>query len=120
VPEATRSQRGEGHAQDHRLPRRCAAIGVAAPLPAVEAAPRPARLRWHSCYSDVAPNLECATFRVPLDYDRPRGQKISLALIRIPAGDPERRIGSLFFNPGGPGTSGVDKVLGAAGSDDLP
>jgi pimeloyl-ACP methyl ester carboxylesterase len=94
-------------------------LGFAAPLSAAEATPAP-RLRWHSCYSDVAPNLECATFRVPLDYDRPRGQKISLALIRIPAGDPERRIGSLFFNPGGPGTSGVDKVLGAAGSDDLP
>ena len=31
------------------------------------------------CHHDVAPNLECATFRVPLDYDRPRGPKISLA-----------------------------------------
>ena len=33
---------------------------IAAPLPAAEAAPRPARLRWQPCHSDVAPNLECA------------------------------------------------------------
>ena len=95
-------------------------LGVAVPLPAAAAAAPPPRLRWQACHSDVAPNLECATFRVPLDHDRPRGQKISLALIRIPAGDPERRIGSLFLNPGGPGTSGVDMVLRAAGSDDPP
>ena len=29
-------------------------------------------------------------------------------------------MGSLFLNPGGPGTSGVDMVLRAAGSDDPP
>jgi len=44
---------------------------------------------------------------VPLDYDRPHGAKISLALTRLPAADPSRRIGSIFFNPGGPGGSGV-------------
>src|SRR5687768_14699140 len=47
--------------------------------------------------------FECATFRVPLDYDRPNGAKISLALIRLPATVPGQRIGSLFMNPGGPG-----------------
>jgi pimeloyl-ACP methyl ester carboxylesterase len=31
-------------------------------------------------------------------------------LIRLPAADPARRIGSLFVNPGGPGGSGVDFV----------
>ena len=54
--------------------------------------------------------------RVPLDYDRPRGAKISLALARLPATDPARRIGSLFLNPGGPGASGVDFLLGAGPS----
>ena len=28
------------------------------------------------------------------------------------ASDPDRRIGSLFLNPGGPGDSGVDAVTG--------
>ncbi|MDQ6817688.1 MAG: alpha/beta hydrolase [Actinomycetota bacterium] len=48
--------------------------------------------------------------QVPLDYSAPNGGKISIALIRLPAGDPARRIGSLFLNPGGPGGSGVDFV----------
>jgi len=50
---------------------------------------------------------------VPLDYDHPRGATISLALIRLPAGDPARKIGSIFLNPGGPGGSGVDFVRAA-------
>ena len=47
---------------------------------------------------------------VPLDDDRLKGKQITLALARLPAGDPGRRIGSLFLNPGGPGGSGVDLV----------
>jgi pimeloyl-ACP methyl ester carboxylesterase len=51
---------------------------------------------------------------VPLDYDRPRNRRITLALIRLPATDQARRVGTLFPNPGGPGGSGVDFVRGAA------
>jgi pimeloyl-ACP methyl ester carboxylesterase len=51
-----------------------------------------------------------ATAMVPLDYDRPQDGTISLALIRLPATDQAHRVGSLFTNPGGPGTSGVDFV----------
>jgi pimeloyl-ACP methyl ester carboxylesterase len=47
---------------------------------------------------------------VPLDDDRLKGKQITLALARLPAGDPGRRIGSLFLNPGGPGGSGVDLI----------
>ena len=35
-----------------------------------------------------------------------------MALVRLPAADPEDKIGSIFLNPGGPGGSGVDFVLG--------
>jgi hypothetical protein len=55
--------------------------------------------------------FQCATAVVPLDYDKPKGRQITLALARLPASDPSRRIGSLFLNPGGPGGSGVDMVL---------
>src|SRR4029079_17186374 len=55
--------------------------------------------------------FECARVSVPLDYDRPAGAKISIALTRLPATDPRHRIGSLFLNPGGPGGSGVDFVV---------
>jgi pimeloyl-ACP methyl ester carboxylesterase len=70
------------------------------------------QLDWGSCGPE--PELQpfqCATAIVPLDYDKPKGRQITLALARLPAGDPSRRIGSLFLNPGGPGGSGVDVVL---------
>ena len=60
--------------------------------------------------------FECGTVRVPLDYDRQAGAAISLAVVRLPATDPARRIGSLFLNPGGPGGSGVDYALFAGPS----
>ncbi|HJW58556.1 MAG TPA: hypothetical protein VJ931_02905, partial [Actinomycetota bacterium] len=72
------------------------------------------RLDWGSCGDE--PELaafQCATAVVPLDYDRPKGKQITLALTRLPASDPGRRIGSLFINPGGPGGSGVEFVQGA-------
>jgi pimeloyl-ACP methyl ester carboxylesterase len=70
-------------------------------------------VRWQACPTDVSPNFECAKVRAPLDYDRPRGRPISLALARLPASDPAAKIGSIFVNPGGPGGSGVDMVLQA-------
>jgi hypothetical protein len=72
-----------------------------------DAPPVPA-LVWVDCGA----GLQCATARVPLDYDNPNGPRISLALIRLPAGDPSRRIGSLILGAGGPGESGVDIVRG--------
>ncbi|MGK5640998.1 alpha/beta hydrolase [Streptomyces sp. URMC 126] len=50
---------------------------------------------------------ECTTLPVPLDYAKPDGPTIGLALIRSRATDTEHRIGSLVFNFGGPGGSGV-------------
>ena len=85
-----------------------APMATAAPTASTAAAAVPA-LDWTDC----GDGFQCATARVQLDYDRPRGTKISLALIRLPAGDPARRIGSIFINPGGPGGSGVDFVRAA-------
>ncbi|MFF2184386.1 alpha/beta hydrolase [Streptomyces sp. NPDC058155] len=50
---------------------------------------------------------ECATMAAPLDYAKPKGDTIPLALIRAKTSDPGKRIGSLVFNFGGPGGSGV-------------
>ncbi|WP_405801801.1 alpha/beta hydrolase [Streptomyces sp. NBC_01506] len=50
---------------------------------------------------------ECATMTAPLDYAKPTGATIPLALIRAKTSDPGKRIGSLVFNFGGPGGSGV-------------
>ncbi|MER6672524.1 alpha/beta fold hydrolase [Streptomyces sp. NPDC000983] len=59
----------------------------------------------------------CATMKAPLDWDDPEGDTIDLALIRAEtSGDKSRRIGSLLFNFGGPGGSGVT-TLPAFGED---
>ncbi|GAB2725243.1 alpha/beta hydrolase [Streptomyces bullii] len=60
---------------------------------------------------------QCATMKAPLDWDKPRGETIELALVRArTSGDASRRIGSLIFNFGGPGGSGVT-ALPAFGED---
>ncbi len=59
---------------------------------------------------------ECSFMDVPLDYAEPDGRTIELALIRGKAKDQKRRIGSLLFNFGGPGASGV-ATLPAFGAD---
>ncbi|NUO45256.1 MAG: alpha/beta hydrolase, partial [Streptomyces sp.] len=51
---------------------------------------------------------QCATLKAPRDWDDPQGDTIGLALIRArTSGDESKRIGSLIFNFGGPGGSGV-------------
>jgi pimeloyl-ACP methyl ester carboxylesterase len=73
------------------------------------------KLHWGSCAAEGEglEAFQCATAVVPLDYDRPKGKQITLALARLPASNPSRKIGSLFLNPGGPGGSGVDFLFGA-------
>jgi pimeloyl-ACP methyl ester carboxylesterase len=85
-----------------------ALLAQLAPAVPATAAPATSSIAWKACRD----GFQCATVRVPLDYDTPGGTTISLALIRLPAGDPNRRIGSLMINPGGPGGSGVDIVRG--------
>jgi pimeloyl-ACP methyl ester carboxylesterase len=55
----------------------------------------------------------CGTLRVPADWSKPKGPKINVAVARRPADDPAHRIGTLFFNPGGPGDGGVSYVIEA-------
>lgn len=76
---------------------------VDAPVPDVD---------WSDACKGLPHRVECATVRVPLDYDRPRGEKTRLYLVRVRAADPEHRIGSLFVNPGGPGGSSADFAMG--------
>ncbi|GAA4818448.1 alpha/beta hydrolase [Streptomyces ziwulingensis] len=60
---------------------------------------------------------QCATMKAPLDWDDPEGDTLGLELIRARAsGAADRRIGSLIFNFGGPGGSGVT-TLPAFGQD---
>ena len=56
---------------------------------------------WEECGE-----YECADVDVPLDYEQPDGETITIDVLRVPAsGD---RIGALFVNPGGPGGTATD------------
>jgi pimeloyl-ACP methyl ester carboxylesterase len=64
-------------------------------------------LDWQTC-GDLG--AECAALPVPLDWARPGGDRITVAVSRLTAADPARRIGTLFFNPGGPGGAATSYV----------
>ena len=70
----------------------------------------PPPLAWQPCTGAAQAGFMCATSEVPLDHTQPRGERIELALIMRPAADGARRIGMLFFNPGGPGGRGTDSL----------
>jgi pimeloyl-ACP methyl ester carboxylesterase len=89
---------------------------LAAAVPASAVGPPAAApgLDWKPCADPAQSGFECATLRVPLDYDDPGGRTIRLAVIRRPATDRRHRIGTLFLNFGGPGAAGT-QLLPAAG-----
>ncbi|MFR9799691.1 alpha/beta hydrolase [Streptomyces sp. MS06] len=69
------------------------------------------QLHWERCRAGAdhpAPgdDWRCATLQVPLDWSKPDGKTFGLAMIRSKATGDDR-IGSLLFNFGGPGGSGV-------------
>ncbi len=64
-------------------------------------------LRWTDCNSGD----QCTKLTVPLDYARPAGGTIALNVLKVPAGDPESRLGSLVVNPGGPGEPGASYAV---------
>jgi pimeloyl-ACP methyl ester carboxylesterase len=64
------------------------------------------QVTWHNCG-----DADCAHVTVPLDYADPQGPTMDLAVTRVVAtGD---RIGSLFVDPGGPGSSAIDYAKAA-------
>lgn len=79
-------------------------------VPPVQAAPT---LDWGPC-SDAglsSGGFECATLDVPMDREDASAGSFRLALARHRStGTAEQRIGSLIFNPGGPGGSGLDTI----------
>lgn len=65
-----------------------------------------AAITWQNCGG----NFQCATLKVPVDYSKPASANLDLALLKLPARDQSKRIGSLVANPGGPGASAIDFV----------
>lgn len=76
------------------------------------------QIAWKPCPSTTSTSavggrqVDCGSVAAPLDYARPDGRQVVLALIRVrvPESARARRIGTLLVNPGGPGASGVEFV----------
>ncbi|MFJ8883501.1 alpha/beta hydrolase [Streptomyces sp. NPDC102402] len=78
-------------------------------------------LDWTRCDApeggtEPGTSWRCATLDVPLDHADPQGETIGIALIRRAATQKSQRLGSMLFNFGGPGGSGVDILPRAASS----
>ena len=67
------------------------------------------KIAWSAC--EKSPQTQCGTLKVPLDWSKPSGATISLAIARRPAKDPQQRVGTLFFNPGGPGDGAAKYIV---------
>lgn len=66
-------------------------------------------LDWAPCAEqNPIVETECAVLEVPLDHADLGAGTLDVAVARVRSADPETRIGSLVFNPGGPGGSGVE------------
>ena len=88
---------------------------------AEESAVKPAKVgaiapvNWGACPpatlagvpADELKFYSCARYRVPIDHDNAFLGTIDISLLRHAARTPDKRIGSLFLNPGGPGGSGL-------------
>ena len=86
-----------------------AAAAPAAAAPSVQ-------LQWTACGPAGA---QCATATVPKDYGDAGAGTLKLAVAKSPATDPSKRIGSLFFNLGGPG-AGAANYVAALGTGLFP
>ena len=71
------------------------------------------KIQWEPC-GDLGVNgttkLECGNLNVPLDYTEPdSGETLELQILRAPAPNQPSK-GSVFFNFGGPGASGIPQM----------
>ena len=106
-PQGERGERGpqgEAGAQGERGER-----GRAAPPYHLE------QIDWDICewllVDGTSVELECGFVEVPADYRNPEAGSINIAVNVHRATSPDKRIGYLFVNPGGPGGSGLEFVV---------
>ncbi|CAL9333858.1 Tripeptidyl aminopeptidase [Streptomyces sp. enrichment culture] len=77
---------------------------------------------WRDCPADwnLPKPIQCGWVSVPLDYARPDGKQIKLAVDRIGnTGTAGERQGALLYNPGGPGGSGLRFPVRVTGKNQL-
>jgi pimeloyl-ACP methyl ester carboxylesterase len=72
-------------------------------------AKRASIIAWEPCRgaAEAAPKVQCGSIRVPVDWAKPGGPKITVRFARRLADSPDKSVGTLFFHPGGPGDGGI-------------
>ncbi|MFH8680652.1 alpha/beta hydrolase [Streptomyces lydicus] len=95
-------------------PRPADAKGASTSAPVLPARFTQQKVQWTACGADVTPKAvpgaECGWVKVPVDYAAPNGETVKLRVSRVQAKDHAHRLGSLLFNPGGPGAGGAADV----------
>ncbi|ADD45895.1 alpha/beta hydrolase [Stackebrandtia nassauensis] len=84
------------------------AVLAAAVVYSANAGATTSEVNWKPCGDK--PGAECGTLEVPRDWDDPDSKTVTLNLSRRVATDPDKRVGVLFYNPGGPGQGAADLV----------
>lgn len=65
-------------------------------------------ITWAGCSGNQPDSrLQCGQITVPVDWSNPHGATTTVEVARLSAGDPAHTVGTLFFNPGGPGEGEV-------------
>ncbi|GAA1594228.1 alpha/beta hydrolase [Kribbella hippodromi] len=83
-------------------------VSRARTVTAAETATPQQGIKWGECDKDVGDGvplpagMQCGTLKVPLDYQKPAGRTIDIAVSRLPSKNPEKRRGIMLTNPGGP------------------
>ncbi|MET7641435.1 alpha/beta hydrolase [Streptomyces sp. NPDC005438] len=94
--------------KNHGKPAQSAAEARGVKIAAKRAAAK--GIDWKTCPEDwgVADPIKCGFVTVPVDYKKPNGKTIKIAVDRAEStGSKSERQGSLLYNPGGPGGSGL-------------
>ncbi|KAL1686582.1 Alpha/Beta hydrolase protein [Schizophyllum commune] len=96
-----------------------ASLGATLALPFVRfvgAAKTSSTIEWSSCsdwniaFGNYSDSFQCGYFDVPLDWADESVGTAHIAVVQYPAADKEKK-GTVFFNPGGPGASGVEFLI---------
>jgi pimeloyl-ACP methyl ester carboxylesterase len=95
---------------------------------------RSQEIKWDACGESMfipvdwrdskfdASTAQCGEFAVPASYSDSVGKDLpdlSIKVLRTPALDQAHKLGTLFFNPGGPGESGIDIVQSIVVPDEI-
>jgi len=88
-----------------------ASVAVAQSGCAAGTLPANQTIQWVACPVDDEPTLECGTIDVPLDYTSDSSDVLTIPLVRVPVDNSSAK--SIVYNPGGPGSSGIQSLIGS-------